>query len=122
MSKYFHRAFCIYAAAAAAVPLSIYGEDVPVAANSQPGLAEATHSQTPSAPYGHHHTLADPSAAIAAVPMHAPHGYVAHNPSHPPHGMMETPKQFALWEQYSGSIELLTHSWQPPLTQENLSK
>lgn len=121
MSKSIHRAFCIYVAAAAAAPLSIYGEDVPVAANNQPGLAQATHVQNPGAPYGHHHTPADPSTALPNVPMHAPYGYVAHDPSLPPNSMMATPKQFALWEQSSGSIELLTHSWQPPLTQENLS-
>lgn len=122
MPWYLRRALYVYVAASTIAPLITCGQDVPVAPNTQPN-AEA-HWQTPGhAAYGHHHTTSVPPSAVPAVPVHAPHGYVAHDPSALPHTHKDAAlhKRYALWEQAPGSVELTSHSWQPPLAQDNIS-
>lgn len=129
MSSYVHRAFCAYAAAAAVsiVPLTSSGQDVPVHHSAQAGLAQAPPMPpTASAPYGYHHIPSDPAAAPPPPPVHSHHGYGTHDPSIPQNShdgvnMGTLPNPYTLWEQSSGTTELSTHSWKPPLSQENLS-
>ncbi|CDJ68719.1 lectin-domain protein, putative [Eimeria necatrix] len=129
MSSYVRRAFCAYAAAAAVtiVPLTSRGQDVPVHHSAQAGLAQAPQMPpTASAPYGYHHIPSDPAAAPPPPPVHSHHGYGTHDPSISQHShdgvnMGALPNPYTLWEQSSGTTELSTHSWKPPLSQENLS-
>ncbi|CDJ35259.1 lectin-domain protein, putative [Eimeria mitis] len=126
MSRYVQRAFYAYAAAAAVLPLSARGQDVPVHHNTQPSIAQAPPlPPADSAAYGYHHPPPEHSAAPPSPPVHSSHGYGAHDSSPPPHGhdgvaMSSLPNTYPLWEQSSGTTELTTHSWKPPLTQENL--
>ncbi|CDJ48166.1 lectin-domain protein, putative [Eimeria brunetti] len=126
MARYVRKTFCAYAAAAALLPLSARGQDVPVHHNAQPGLAQAPPvPPADSAAYGYHHPPPDHSAQHHPPPVHSSHGYGAHDHSPPPHShdtvaIGSHPNTYALWEQSSGTTELLTHSWKPPLTQENL--
>ncbi|XP_026191107.1 uncharacterized protein LOC34620262 [Cyclospora cayetanensis] len=132
MSRYIHRALCAFAAAAIISPLSTCGHDAPVPHSAQPGVEQSP--QMPNAgtvPYGHHYPhppASDPSAAYPHPPStHEPHGYGdPHHPlppnNHENAASAPPPPQYALWEQSSGTTELLTHSWHPPLTAENLSQ
>lgn len=129
MSGHIHRAIRALIAATALVPQCIYGEDVPVA-SPQPHVAHAAHwqaaaaaaySQIHASQNGHAH------AGMPAVPVHSPTANIAHDPSQQPHDTHGAPipsihKQYPLWEQSSGAQELTSHSWQPPLAQENLGK
>ncbi|CDI84894.1 lectin-domain protein, putative [Eimeria praecox] len=126
MSRYFQRAFCAYAAAAALLPLASRGQDVPVHHNAQPGLAQGQPvPPADSAAYGYHHPPTEHSGPPPPPPAHSSHGYGSHDPSPPQHAhdgvaMGSLSNTYALWEQSSGTHELITHSWKPPLTQENL--
>ncbi|KAL8437344.1 hypothetical protein Efla_004302 [Eimeria flavescens] len=143
MYKYVRRTFCLYAAAAAVMPLSTRGNDGAVPA--QPAPPPPPHHDAHwhaggAAVYGQHHQPSPygPGAIPPPHPQTHHHPYAAPPPPPPmPHQQTAdhkeaatataaaaghaTGKHLTLWEQSAGTFDLPTHSWQPPLSHEHLS-